>query len=267
MNFIKRHYEKILLAAVLLGLTVALALLPFKIASEKQELEDIRQRIIPRKIDELPPLDLSRAQTALQGVQGGTKLDFAGPHNLFNPVPWGRTPEGKLFKIPVRVELPVITKITPLRLILSFESVGAGGANFLTKVIKETETNPRTANQTRYLKVGEKIDIFILREVQGPAENPTALVFDVTDTGERVSVAKEQPGQPGQPYSRVEGYKADLRHETDRRTFLNMREGQRLTFGGEEYVIEKIKLFAPNQYEVILSHRITQKRHVITYSP
>ena len=36
MEFIKKNYEKMLLGLVLLGLAVAVALLPFKIASERE---------------------------------------------------------------------------------------------------------------------------------------------------------------------------------------------------------------------------------------
>ena len=46
MDFLKKHYEKVLLGVVLLGLAVAVAFLPFKIASEKQKLEDMRNRLI-----------------------------------------------------------------------------------------------------------------------------------------------------------------------------------------------------------------------------
>ena len=49
MDFLKKHYEKVLLGVVLLGLAVAVAFLPFKIASEKQKLEDMRNSSsIPR---------------------------------------------------------------------------------------------------------------------------------------------------------------------------------------------------------------------------
>ena len=46
MDFLKKHYEKVLLGVVLLGLAVAVAFLPFKIASDKQALEDKRNQLI-----------------------------------------------------------------------------------------------------------------------------------------------------------------------------------------------------------------------------
>ena len=50
MDFIKKHYEKILLSAVLLGLVGALVFLPFLIFNDRQRLEDIETKHHRRKI-------------------------------------------------------------------------------------------------------------------------------------------------------------------------------------------------------------------------
>ncbi len=46
MDFVKKHYEKILLAVVLLGLVGALVMLPFMIASDRDRQEQMKEGII-----------------------------------------------------------------------------------------------------------------------------------------------------------------------------------------------------------------------------
>ena len=91
MNFLKnigKHYEKVLLGAVLLGLLVAVILLPFKVSGDKQALVEKRDSIIHRKVAPLPELDLSAGQAAVEramrhvawiGLSGpGRRLNSAG---------------------------------------------------------------------------------------------------------------------------------------------------------------------------------------------
>jgi hypothetical protein len=59
MDFLKKHYEKILLGVVLLGLVTAAVLLPFMIMSDRENLEVTRMGIINRVPKPLEPLDLT----------------------------------------------------------------------------------------------------------------------------------------------------------------------------------------------------------------
>jgi hypothetical protein len=241
---------------------VALALLPLKISSEREELRQTRDSIISVKVEALKPLDLSTAENALKRIQSGARLDFSGAHNLLNPVPWQKAPNGTLARIQPGKEmaLPTITKLTPLYLSVSYEGVGAAGSNYLVKVNRETETNPKKASTSKYLKPGEKIDVFTLREVKGPAENPTALIFDATDTGETATVTAEQP------FRRVDGYMTDLHFAPEKRSWSNLRVGGRLSFGGDDYNVAAINAIATNQFEVVLSAKSTGKKTTITSS-
>jgi Lhr-like helicase len=55
----------------------------------------------------------------------------------------------------------------------------------------------------------------------------------------------------------VDGHLADLRYPPENRNWSNRREGDRLTFGGEEYNIVAI-----NENEVVLSARSGKKTTV-----
>ena len=63
----------------------------------------------------------------LARLQSPYKLDFSTTNKLFNPIQWQKTPDGRLIKIcpgnEVGPEAVVITKITPLYLILTLDSI------------------------------------------------------------------------------------------------------------------------------------------------
>ena len=88
MDFLKKHYEKIILGVVLLGLAVAVAFIPFKVGSERKELEDKRLSLIPRSVKPLTNLDLTVPETAIKRAAAPVALDFSSTHRLFNPMPW-----------------------------------------------------------------------------------------------------------------------------------------------------------------------------------
>ena len=130
MDFLKKHYEKVLLGVVLLGLAVAVAFLPFKIASEKQKLEDMRSRLIHPKVKPLTNLDLTLPDTVLKRVAAPAMIDFSAPNKLFNPMPWQKAADGHLIKVDATNIGPnavTITKMVPLYLKLTLDSVTVAG--------------------------------------------------------------------------------------------------------------------------------------------
>src|ERR1017187_7499156 len=125
MDFVKKHYEKILLSVVLLGLMGVLVFMLYLIPSDRQRLADIRLSIISHAVKPLDPLDLTRETNVSARLQSPYKLDFSTTNKLFNPVQWQKTPDGRLMKLASgnEVGLAVITKITPLCLILTLDSI------------------------------------------------------------------------------------------------------------------------------------------------
>lgn len=263
MNFIKKHYEKVLLGVVLAGLLGAVIWLLLAIERERDAMEGARNKILNLTVKEIPPLDLSRQDEILKQCQTPLELTLsAPPHNLINPVPWQKTVDGRLIPLrtgrevgPDRVE---VTKITPLYMIISYESYNSAGSNYLIKVERETERSNRRIS--RYVGVGGKTENFILREVKGPPAKPTELVLELTENGQQVSIA------PDKPYRRVEGYAADLKYELEHRTWNDLRKDARLSFAGDDFTVASINLIASNQYEVVLSAKSTGKKTTIKYN-
>src|SRR5258705_1166885 len=116
MDFLKKHYEKVLLGVVLLGLAVAVVFLMLKIPSEQQELELKRTTLLAPKVKQLTNLDLTIPEAALKRVATVAVLDFGPPNRLFNPMKWQRGAD-RLIRVDsgsIGPQSVVITKLTPL---------------------------------------------------------------------------------------------------------------------------------------------------------
>ncbi len=99
MQFIKRNYEKIILSLVLLGLVGVLAFMPVLIFYDQQQMRTLRETVIPRKVETLPPLNLSRQDTVQARLKSPYELDFSATNKLFNPVRWQKSADGKLIRL------------------------------------------------------------------------------------------------------------------------------------------------------------------------
>ncbi len=156
-----------------------------------------------------------------------------------------------------------MTNIAPLYLIISLDSVmtnelgralchpggTAGGRHSWPcgsptrhYVSKDDKPNPK--------------EPFALLDVKGPPENPDALELKLTDTGETVTISA------GKAYRRVDGYAADFRYDPDRRAFHHQRVGDKVAFGGVDYLVVEV-----NQNELILQDQSNQKKTSLPFTP
>lgn len=249
MDFIKKHWEKVLLGVVLVGLAVAVALLPLKIASERNDLEAKRGEILNPRIKPLPPLNLSGAEASISRASSPLRLDFSTGHRLFNPVLWQKAADGRPLKVesgnevgPSAVE---VVGTTPLYTIISFDNVITNdlGARYAIGVEKQAEAKltDRRKRQT-YASVDTKTEDFTLLKVIGDATNPEALILDVAGSDGEVRLTRAKP------FTRVDGYMADLKYSPESKTWYKRREGDKLVFAGDAYNIVAI-----NETEVVLS--------------
>jgi hypothetical protein len=264
MDFIKRHYEKVLLGAVLLGLAVFAAFLPIKIAREREEMRDKREKILSRRVEGLKAVDASRLEEAYHRLEAPVKPNFSSPHNLFNPMPWQKRPDGTLIKISTGGEIgPAalgLVKANPLYTVITYESAGADETTYLIGVERQAEVNPALRRKkSSYAKSNVKGEMFTLREATGTPEK-REVALEMNDTGERVTISLAQP------YRRVAGYTADLKYDPEKRTWLGRRVGDKLVFAGDEFTVASINLVATNQYEVVLSARSTGKKTTIRHN-
>lgn len=249
MEFIKKNWEKALLGVVLVGLLVAVISLPIKIAGEKAGLEAIRLGITEKRVNEIPDLDLSRSEAVLARSSQPVTLDLTTSNRVFNPVPWKRSAGGQLLRVDTGNEIGAgamrVESISPLYLIVTFDSVltSDSGSRYAIGIERQAEPSKRArVKRQSYVAEGEKNENFLLRTVNGPAEDPTSLVLDLSDTGETITVTRDKP------YTRVDGYTADLDYPPDNRRWTDKRVGDRIPIEREYYNIVAI-----TKTEVVLS--------------
>jgi hypothetical protein len=263
MNFLKKHYEKILLGVVLLGLVGAVVFLPFLILHDRNVLDSTRTDIISHAVKPLPPLDLTEESNTVERLQLSYQPDFETTNKLFNPVDWQRAVNGDLIKIErgneVGPEAGVVARITPLYFILTLDSVETNefGVRYVISVERQAAPVPwQRAKRQHYASIGEKNEAFTITAVNGPPADPAQLIVQLTDSGETATLSKNKP------FRRVDGYMADLKYSPEGKNWQDQRVGDDLKFAGDDNIIVAI-----SQNEVVLSATSNQKKTTLIYKP
>jgi hypothetical protein len=251
MDFIKKHYEKVLMGVVLVGLALAIAFLPFKIANERQKLEELGTSLINRPAQPLTNLDLTAATAGLQRLAIPASVDLERTNKVFNPMTWLKKNDGVLIrKDKAGPASAYATNFTKLYTRISFDSISVSADSTVKYVIgveKQAALSPAARPKKQsYMKVGDKNDMFTLSSIQGPADNPTNLVLTLNEAGDTALVSREQP------FQRVDGYTADVKYDVEKKSWPNRRVGAALILQNEEYKIvaigsNEVVLLAPNQ--------------------
>lgn len=267
MEFLKKHYEKIILSVVLLALAVASAALPMRVDAVHRSLQDVKDKLIRKRSKPMEPLDLTTNETVLARLARPPSLSLSGDHNLFNPVKWERTPAGGLKKLRAGEFGPGalrIVEITPLYLSIAYEGVSGSADNPRYRFTVERQTGARSTSGQRRMILAQpnqssKNDPFVLREVKNLPERPLELVIELTDDKSLVAVTTNQP------FRRVIGYMADLKYaprmETDARVFDNQKVGDKLSLSKVNYKIVSI-----DEQQISIEDERTTKRYTIRKS-
>lgn len=258
MDLLKKHYEKILLGVVLLGMLGALIFLPFMIKSDRDKLDSITLPLVTPPVKPLPPLELAEQSNAVEQLQSPYHLDLESTNRLFNPLEWQRAVDGTLIKAATSVgpQAAIVTNITPLYFILTLDGVETNfGPRYVIGVERQAASAAwQRAKRQHYASVGEKNDTFTIVSVKGPSANPTELVMRLTDSGDIVTLSKSKP------FRRVDGYMADLKYPPEEKKWQGERVGDVLKFAGDDYIIVAI-----NRSEVVLSAQSNQKKTTLIY--
>jgi hypothetical protein len=264
MQFIKKHYEKILLGVVLAGLVGALVFMPFYISSDTQATKQQTDTlIINPSAKPLPDLDLTAQTGAATRLRGSYSLDLDSTNKLFNPEVWQRLPDGTI--VPAAghtgAQVCVVTAITPLYLTISLDSVSTNelGARYSIGVERQADKNPsKRRKQERSAAVGDKPnDAFSIVSVKGDAiDNPQEIILKLTDTGETVSITHDKP------FKRVDGYAADFRYDPEKKVFKARRVVDHAAFNGEDFLVDDVK-----ENELVLQDQSNQKKTTLNFTP
>lgn len=272
MEFIKKHYEKMLLGLVLAGLIGALVFMLFYIAADKQAMDERANGYINPSVKALTNLDLSVQESVRSRLQSSGNLDLETTNKLFNPMEWQKKLDGSLIKVSkgnVGVASVIVTNIAPLYLILSLDAITTNelGARYTIGVEKQAApTLAKRRHQQLFVSAGEKpsketLDVFSSFEVKGAPENPDSLVLKLTDTGGLATISN------GKPYRRPDGYAADFRYDLEKKVFHGFFShgkwiGDKVSFGGMDYFVVEV-----NRGELILSDQSNQKKTSLPFAP
>src|SRR5688572_29895327 len=114
-----QHYEKLVLSLVLLLLAGAVWFLYQASQAEKEKIRQIPIAFERKTGKPVPPVTLIRFEAAMKEATNPPPLNFAGQHNLLNPVKWQQPRGGgAVLKVQtgkeVGAEAMQIVRITPI---------------------------------------------------------------------------------------------------------------------------------------------------------
>jgi hypothetical protein len=232
MQFLKKHYEKIILCVVLLSLAAAAIWMGEAITKLKDEVnqpvsEDSRKSKPP------VPLDLTDDLKALNAVTNPPPVVLSGEHNLFNPVTWRRKANGELLKIlKTGPDALTVTNITPLYTVIAYDHPSGKGTGVYVMSLQVNSVK----KPPEYAKVDEKTKsgLYIIRGIKGAADDPTDLQLEIPATEETVLISKNNP------YKRVDAYLADMKYDPESRSLPKERVNETITLDNEQYKIVEI---------------------------
>lgn len=233
MQFLKKHYEKIILCAVLIGLAVAAISMGEMIADAKRDLVNVESGSRSGKSKPLPRIDLTADQLALAQITNPPPVELSGQHNLFNPVTWRRKPDGELLKILTNGPDALVLTAPPTPLYTEISYSGPSGTGGYAFSIQQ-HSGRKISDYIRAVGDKGKFGLYIVHGIKGATDNPSELELDIPATGETVGVSQ------GKPYKRVDSYIADLKYEPQSQTFLKRHVDDVLNLDDEQYKIIEI---------------------------
>jgi len=230
MQFLKKHYEKIILCVVLLGLAAAAVWMGARITQVQEEVN----QPVPApssRVRPLLPLDLTDDQLALAEVTNPPAVVLSGEHNLFNPVTWRRI-NGELRKfVKTGPDALSITKIEPLYTVIAYDHPSGNGGVYVMSVQVHSAKKP-----FEYAVKGEKpkSGLYIVRGIKGALDDPTDLQLEIQDTQQMVWISKANP------YKQVDGYIVDMKYDPESLSLNKKRVNDTVTLDNEQYKIVEI---------------------------
>lgn len=261
MQFLKKHYEKIILCIVLLALAVAAVMLSVRVSAVKRSLDKAGKTIESYPEVPLKPVDLTVFHNSLAVHTNPPAIAMTNRHLLFNPVRWYKNPDGSIIKAATGMEIGIgalqCVSIRPLKRIITLDSASGTGekARYAIGIIKQGSTNKVEQRKiTQYVSPNDKNKYFLLKEVKGevPSEATLVLVWVEDETNDELIVSKAMPNE------KVTDYIVDLAYPPENAEFKNKRANDSITIAGENYII-----IAITETQVVMSAERNQKRTIV----
>lgn len=258
MEFLKNHYEKVVLSLVLLLMAGGAVMLVLGAGSVQQELDNFKKVVVETGGQRPDPSNRGEYLSAISNAQPRL-IDLTKGHKVFNPELWYVNTNGDLIiGTNVGVSKLFVTEIKPLR--LKLELVISGNAerpSYLVKMTKEfmpkvTDQKPInrsiSLNSTNYLDETKPVRKFngylVPRAISGPPDNPTVELdyHDPSRDVEKVKLTKVQPFETVVDYGAKLLYSVEnIQFPSPARKDINYeRKDSQLVFAGDTNIIVEI---------------------------
>ncbi len=252
MEFLKNHYEKIILGVMLLLMAVGAVVLVMEVSSVQAQLEEYRKIIVAGTDSKKPAAEnLSIYTNGLAKVRNPPQTDFITVHRVFNPDAWYVNTNGDLILgTTVGVHRLAVPQITPQHLKLWFDGIGGtpGRESVKINAIREFARTPQeqgkrplslsltSTNTVNMLDAPSKLQIFA-REIGGTPEAPE-VKFELVEPGKepvKLTMSKTQG------YTNVVEYVAHIVYTVETNfVWRTARKGTPLVFAGDTNIVVEI---------------------------
>jgi hypothetical protein len=235
MQFLRRHFEKIILSAVLAGLGAAAFWLSVAVSKAKDAAPPATA-VSPRSKEKAGvESNVAEFRSALKALKEAPDFVLTGEHNLFNPVTWKMRPGGRPFKMKVGGAAALsVAEIRPYYFTITYE--GPADVGFYLTAQHAPGFGPKAKKQ--FAVTNEKpteLKPYTIVGTNAAPEDPSTprLQLLIPETGGKVWVTTKEP------YKRVEGHEADMKYSGSDNTnlFPKKHVGDSLPVSGEQFKI------------------------------
>lgn len=242
MNFLKDHFEKLVLVLVLILSVGGIGFIITNISASKQSINEAGQspRMSP---SEYESTDISGFEKEYEAISQPIQVGITGPHELLNPVRWEDINGTLVRSSELGIKSLSVTSIKPLyRRIVFVRSTEYGQTTrYVMEITEEGADSVGQRKPTkRTFEAGKEIKgvPYILERVDGARNAPNRFVVVVED--ESTGVKDKVELTPDAPYESIIGYAADFIHTPTDRTFSDQRVNDTLKFDDATYDIVAI---------------------------
>ncbi len=252
MEFLKNHYEKLILGLTLLLLAAGAVVLVFAASSVQEDLDGYRKLIVESDGKRPSVEDPKARKELLARVSRPAQTDFANVHRVFNPDAWYVKTNGDwVAGTNVGATRLEVQSITPQLLKLWFDGLGstnAGRESVKVSVIREFARTPldqgkksltlslTSTNAVNMLDNTSKLQVFA-REIGGTPEIPEVRM-ELVEPGKeplKFTVSKAQG------FTNVFEYIAFIVYPVESNFIWRAaRKGQPLAFAGDTNIVVEI---------------------------
>lgn len=242
MNFLKDHFEKLILGLVLLLSVGGIAFVIQQISSSKVAVD--QSVVSPRgSVKEYEDTDLQAFQTELNAISQEIEVGITGEHELLNPVRWQDVGGRPRKTTELGIKKLSINDIKPLSKIVRYVRTTDTGRT-VRYVLEMTDESAESVGKRkptkRTFEIGKPIKgiPYILERVEGSNDRPSRIALIISD--EDTGVTERVTFTPESPYRAIVGYSASFYHEPSNKTFADQRVSDTLKINDSSFDIVAI---------------------------